>query len=355
MGMEMGIGLKMEVTGGDGENFNFSIEKMLRKRSRPVHMDQNKGHLISDFVLDSDVSSYFSVQKNKNRSFFSIPGLFVGFSTKALFDSDVSKSPTSPLDYKGFSSVGNPCRSPKLGHFSNGPQKSWDFNKVGLGIVDSLNDEPNTSGKSLGFSENRNILFGSQLRINIPSSHNYQHNSFDSKSLPKNIAIYPQTQITSPLPQPSFQGLFVGDQNFEKFSGIKSKSVPISIGSDHGFMGSLSASEIELSEDYTCVISHGPNPRTTDIYGDCILESHPTELADCNKKEEWEIGSPPAVIEFLSFCYFCKKKLEEGKDIYMYRGEKAFCSSSCRSQEILIEEEMENPTTNSSVTRSAHD
>ncbi|KOM43809.1 hypothetical protein LR48_Vigan05g141400 [Vigna angularis] len=31
------------------------------------------------------------------------------------------------------------------------------------------------------------------------------------------------------------------------------------------FMGCLSASEMELSEDYTPVISHGPNPRTTHI------------------------------------------------------------------------------------------
>jgi hypothetical protein len=39
------------------------------------------------------------------------------------------------------------------------------------------------------------------------------------------------------------------------------------------FMGCLSAIEMELSEDYTCVISHGPNHKTTDIFEDYIVES----------------------------------------------------------------------------------
>ncbi|XP_077226518.1 FCS-Like Zinc finger 8-like [Tasmannia lanceolata] len=373
---------------------------MLRKRSRSNHKDQNKSHLMSDSISDAHVSSdSFSVQKNRTRPFFSVP---IGFSSKTLLDSDSANSPTSPLDCKGFSRP-------------NGPHKSWDCNRVGLGIVDSLNDE--SKPKILGFSESRSILFGSQLRINIPNSQNSQQNSLDSsecsKIFPKNCAILPPNQITSPFPQPNCPGLgsnltlklegigkiqsflsdcgglpspltsltnsnpklnsdnfcsdsentqvgsfqFVGDPNFEKFSGLKSNSVPISTGSVHGFLGSISASEIELSEDYTCVISHGPNPKTTHIFGDCILESHSIELDDCNKKEEWGIGSPPPMKlsgdcmsypsdEFLSFCYSCKKKLEEGKDIYIYRGEKAFCSSSCRSQEILVDEEMENPTTN---------
>ncbi|CBI20951.3 unnamed protein product, partial [Vitis vinifera] len=102
-------------------------------------------------------------------------------------------------------------------------------------------------------------------------------------------------------------------------------------------IGSLSASEIELSEDYTCVISHGPNPKTTHIYGDCILEF------ECSDN-----STPYPSNDFLSICYSCKKKLEEGKDIYMYRGEKAFCSLNCRSQEILIDEEMEKTTDDSS-------
>ncbi|QHN97836.1 hypothetical protein S83_064130 [Arachis hypogaea] len=50
--------------------------------------------------------------------------------------------------------------------------------------------------------------------------------------------------------------------------------------------------------------------------------------------------------EFLSFCHHCNKKLEEGKDIYMYRGERAFCSLTCRALEIMNDEELEEESDN---------
>jgi hypothetical protein len=111
----------------------------------------------------------------------------------------------------------------------------------------------------------------------------------------------------------------------------------MSVSSGNGFIGSLSASEIELSEDYTCVISHGPNPKTTHIYGDCILECQSNDLSNFGKNEAKEIGLPQAVTcskipgsfpskVFLSFCYYCNKKLDEGKDIYIYRFVPVICN-----------------------------
>ncbi|KAI4319468.1 hypothetical protein MLD38_033062 [Melastoma candidum] len=38
---------------------------------------------------------------------------------------------------------------------------------------------------------------------------------------------------------------------------------------------------------------------------------------------------------FLSSCYTCKKMIEPTEDIYIYGGEKAFCSWDCRHTEIL--------------------
>ncbi|TXG69107.1 hypothetical protein EZV62_004042 [Acer yangbiense] len=129
-------------------------------------------------------------------------------------------------------------------------------------------------------------------------------------------------------------------------SGPKSSSLPISIGTGQGYVGSLSACEIALSEDYTCITCHGPNPKTTHIFGDCILEGPPVhELANFDRKEVEtpQVAKCPAYPsdDFLSFCYLCNKKLERGADIYMYRGEKAFCSIECREEEILAEEEAE--------------
>ncbi|KAF8407026.1 hypothetical protein HHK36_006150 [Tetracentron sinense] len=381
---------------------------MLRKRSRSLQKDQYKDHLMPDSGSESCFQSYVLGQKQKSNSFFSIPGLFVGFSTKGLSDSDSVRSPTSPLDFWGFSNLGNPFRSPRSCHEGN-PQRIWDCSKVGLGIVDALDDETKPSGTVLRSSESRNIPLGSQLK-NIPNSPNYRYKSIDSfttpNSLPKNYVISPDTQIQSPqlhlgssdvvfetgeTPLElgrsrsclSDSGRFDPISSFENFwsekripqmgsslsigrgrildnsLGMKPSSLPMSTGSVHGFMGSLSATEIELSEDYTCVISHGPDRRTTHIFGDCILECHKNELDNCNIKEEQQTESPWVLNssdistqypsdDFLSFCYSCKKKLEEGKDIYMYRGEKAFCSCSCRSQEILVEEEMEKTVNNSS-------
>ncbi|KAF5812107.1 putative Zf-FLZ domain-containing protein [Helianthus annuus] len=43
---------------------------------------------------------------------------------------------------------------------------------------------------------------------------------------------------------------------------------------------------------------------------------------------------------FLNSCHLCNKRLH-GKDIYMYRGEKAFCSPECRSRQIGMDERPE--------------
>ncbi|CAI0402008.1 unnamed protein product [Linum tenue] len=43
---------------------------------------------------------------------------------------------------------------------------------------------------------------------------------------------------------------------------------------------------------------------------------------------------------FLNCCHLCNKQLQ-GLDIYMYRGETAFCSSECRSSQIMIDEQQQ--------------
>ncbi|XP_051128091.1 FCS-Like Zinc finger 15-like [Andrographis paniculata] len=41
----------------------------------------------------------------------------------------------------------------------------------------------------------------------------------------------------------------------------------------------------------------------------------------------------------LSTCFLCKQKLLPEKDIYMYKGDKAFCSEDCRCRQIFMDEE----------------
>ncbi|KAL5558303.1 hypothetical protein UlMin_034514 [Ulmus minor] len=387
---------------------------MLRKRTRSIEKDQHQmGHLpISDF--GSDV-----VSNLKNSSFYSVPGLLLGSSSKGLSDSDSVRSPTSPLDFRVFSNLGNSFRSSRSSQ--DGQQRSWGSSKVGLSIVDSLDEDMKFSGKVLRSSDSKNILFGPGFRIRTPDGQ-ANTNSFESpKSLPKNYAIFPHSKSKSPLTKGSSDILFEigesplepdsfgkirsssldscrtisclsgvnksspnsaplkfclenkviptpvgsapqftgGSPNLNQFSGPKHISIPGSLDSGNGIIGSLSTSEIELSEDYTCVISHGPNPKTTHIFGDCILETHSGDLTNPDKnRDNMEIGPPHHFTSseisapypsnaFLSFCYSCNKKLE-GKDIYMYRGEKAFCSLDCRSLEILNDEKLEKSNEKSS-------
>ncbi|XP_015688652.2 FCS-Like Zinc finger 15-like [Oryza brachyantha] len=42
---------------------------------------------------------------------------------------------------------------------------------------------------------------------------------------------------------------------------------------------------------------------------------------------------------FLQRCFLCRKELAGDKDIYMYRGDRAFCSVDCRCRQIFMDED----------------
>ncbi|KAJ0737509.1 putative Zf-FLZ domain, FCS-Like Zinc finger [Helianthus annuus] len=341
---------------------------MLRKRSRSHQKDQQNMGQVHNLNPDyhSNESCYtnpetFLKQKQKINSFFNVPGVFVGINPKNP-ESDSVRSPTSTLDFKVFSKPNfgilpiRACSKP-----NEVTQKSWDCNKVGLSMIESLEDETKpSSGKILRSSDSKSVIFGPQMRIlNNPSLKPVGFDSL-SNSLPKNYAISPHSNIRSnpklinPLAQEPFARFWSNSLDSANFGSKSTHSTTrlTNLNPGRDLVASLSASEIELSEDYTCVRKHGPNPKTTHIFGDCILERHDNEfIAKSFKCEEHAIELNPSEVvnsypydDFLSFCYSCKKKLE-GEDIYMYRGEKAFCSWNCRSEEISIEEEMEKNNT----------
>ncbi|KAJ1411032.1 Zf-FLZ domain [Sesbania bispinosa] len=373
---------------------------MLRKRSRSQQKDQHHmGHLT--------ISDANALGRNiKGHPIFNVPCVFVGLGPKCLLDSDSVRSPTSPLDARVLSNLGNPVRNPRSSSHE-GHQRSWDCCKVGLSIVESLEDCSKFPWKILPSPQGKKACLTPQM-IKTPNCQTCMDAVKASKSLPKDFCKVPYTKnepvipkgkssvlfeigetalehqqpfgktrscsLDSCSPLKFFSGLttlnpdsdFVwkdmtsqmsspphfigGSQNSNIFLPIEIKSNSVSICSPNEFIKSLSASEIELSEDYTCVISHGPNPKTTHIFGDCILETHSNGFKPQFKNEEKEkvmtlmgnrLQTPNQYPSsaFLSFCLQCNKKLDVGKDIYIYGGDKAFCSLACR--EIMIDEEQE--------------
>lgn len=325
----------------------------------------------------ADSASEFSIQSDSfgiRQISSSLSGFLVGLSSKGSSDSDTVWSPTSPLDFRAFVNLSNPfsVKSPRSPP-QNGYQKKWDSSEVGLGIINSLAEEKESTNEVCNSLKRKNIVFGSQVKNNIPYSSRHFNESVSSfmksKSLPRNYMISQLPQTKNPKFPFDSSNSVVGNTEFPSQSGsfsssptssaqnqdlrskmfysadstitlnaplvidrdllIKTSSLPIPIGSGHGHAGSLSARDIELSEDYTCIISHGPNPKTTRIFGDCILDCQAHELTNFDKKIDQEVEmtqvserpndlSQYSSDEFLSFCYSCKKKLEKGEDIYMY-------------------------------------
>lgn len=359
---------------------------MLRKRTRSHQKDQHMNNLLPDSVSESYFHSDISNQKHKTNSLLKVPGLFVGFNPRSS-ESDSVRSPTSPLDFRIFSSFGNPFRCPRSQN--EGYHKTWDRSKVGLSIIDSLDETKNPSNVTRS-SENKSILVGPQMNIKVPIFSSHVNSLEAPKSLPKDAAVFPSTQAKpaniekrssdvvfeigepplEPEPKETFRSCSMDSGRYGSYlthlgnrksrfgsGNLIPENVKNPMTSESGFIqeslklgnssgGSLSsitpsihpgtrffdpipASDIELSEDYTCVRKHGPNPKVTHIYGDCILGHNKDEVTGFLKKIEGgnaiiEAGGPSDVLasyppeDFLKLCYSCKKKLD-GEDIYMYR------------------------------------
>lgn len=51
--------------------------------------------------------------------------------------------------------------------------------------------------------------------------------------------------------------------------------------------------------------------------------------------------SDTLAVDFLNRCCLCRRRLLLGKDIFMYRGDQAFCSMECRYKQIVVDERKE--------------
>ncbi|KAE9589187.1 hypothetical protein Lal_00000346 [Lupinus albus] len=169
-------------------------------------------------------------------------------------------------------------------------QRRSSWNKIdskGIGIA-LVKDEVVDVNKT-----NMRVMFGKKVRVKIPP-------------------------LLSPTTFSPFQTCSV---DFGTKSKDSQHSGNVTKDSLHADAVVVSLSEMELSEEYTRVITHEPSPRTTHVFHNYIVDKpHGSTL-----------------VNFLSFCYTCKKHLDQKKDIFIYRGEKAFCSEECRYQEMVLD------------------
>ncbi|KAA8535863.1 hypothetical protein F0562_030817 [Nyssa sinensis] len=128
-------------------------------------------------------------------------------------------------------------------------------------------------------------------------------------------------------------------------------------GGDGGERPNLEEEEdMELSEGYTCVISHVGNnlikkreyfdgnlangAESTTSYWVSSAYASPPPRPQSRGGDATARATAFQTADFLNSCYLCKKKLH-GLDIFMYRGEKAFCSAECRYKQISTDEHKE--------------
>ncbi|XP_074307228.1 uncharacterized protein LOC141642347 [Silene latifolia] len=58
-----------------------------------------------------------------------------------------------------------------------------------------------------------------------------------------------------------------------------------------------------------------------------------------NKPQATAIATATTAENFLDCCFLCRRELLLGKDVYMYKGDRGFCSTECRSKQILMDDE----------------
>ncbi|KAJ0691814.1 putative Zf-FLZ domain, FCS-Like Zinc finger 8/MARD1 [Helianthus annuus] len=186
----------------------------------------------------------------------------------------------------------NPEKPRKILKGSNHGLENFDSGGITL-VLEQEDHNGNICNKHDKSRVTRNVLFGSKLKIEILNGSTESVGDFGIKT------------------------------RNSKLSGGPSVT---GSGSPRLSTGPLCLSEMELSEEYTRVISRGCNPKTTHIFNNCVVNS-------CGGIR---VGSPP-LDSFVRFCQTCKKNLGEDNDIFMYRGEKAFCSEECRCQEMILD------------------
>ncbi|KAJ8483603.1 hypothetical protein OPV22_016088 [Ensete ventricosum] len=299
-----------------------------RRKARPLSVDSRLPQLISMF-LRSKIQDIILRERSKAVSrkkelmpdttsspppnpAFTSPNLLVeGCSVRksSMYPEDAI-GPRSMLATKPFSATGDrsSCDRRKtmplfienaaattVTESRHHPWHNRSSRAIGLALIDALSNE------ETGDVGCRMVVFGSQLKI---------------QKLPGPSSSISPAPVESPR---SIMEFGSKTKTCQMDSYLPGKMVSDSVSSPQLFMGHMSPTEIELSEDYTCVISHGPIPKKTHIFYDCIIESCDKEFLTMKESTCLEHPSGYGADTSLSCCVSRKEDIGKGKLISLYR------------------------------------
>ncbi|CAN4093372.1 unnamed protein product [Withania somnifera] len=185
------------------------------------------------------------IQSNTNNnpisSFLASPRFFNGLLTRSLSDIDSEISPKSILDSKLMHYLGNP----------------FGYDRNSTNLITYMDNKHSTSE-------------GIKLALQDPIENEESINTSCSKANCKMVVFGTELRVPNPyVDSPTDFGIKTRDSQVLAFGSVKEEK-----DSSRGYAADgLSLREMESSEDYTCVITHGPNPKTTHIFDNCVVES----------------------------------------------------------------------------------
>ncbi|WVZ77701.1 hypothetical protein U9M48_025539 [Paspalum notatum var. saurae] len=161
-----------------------------------------------------------------------------------------------------------------------------------------------------------------------------------SSSLANLLSAFVGASSSSPEPRPPRRSFDAGGVGLGIVAAM-SQEACLTTGAEPIAIGAAARrrarEEDELSESYTCVITH-----VAGAAGGSVRKRVYLGFGDGGGWLVEAGGEVPApATDFLSRCCLCDKRLD-GLDIYMLRGEKAFCSSECRCHQMLMDDRAEN-------------
>ncbi|CAL5439832.1 unnamed protein product [Camellia sinensis] len=244
-------------------------------------------------------------------------------------------------------------------------QESLNCSKVGLGILSPVAEDTKTNFEvSDESSKVKNTVLGPQFKINISSPSLHLNEPFSLIDKEKILSTPDQENgdliesfggSDDSLPKSPSEDK-IGGSSLDLEPSLLPKPTtlpPKPTKPSYKIPEAITASEILLSEDYTRVTCHGPNPKITHVYYGFSLECHPNQLviSYAEKRELVSVLQHVASFpsgsssdhsssqEFIMTCDACNKELNEEEDhIYIYRGESSYCSHECLAVGILAEE-----------------